>query len=87
MVRIISKILFVIGFCCCVVFLVLDIVSFFTRQSYDITDYRSFSTFFLAGNIAGLFLIAVMQAFTTGKEKDWLEKRTPPSPPEGGTDY
>jgi hypothetical protein len=74
-VRIISRILFASGFCCCCVFLVLDMILFFTRQSYDVTNYRSFSTIFLAGNIGGLFLIAIMQAFTTQKEKDWLEKR------------
>ena len=73
-VRIVSRILFVTGFCWCCVFLVMDMISFFNKQSYDVTDYRSFSTIFLAGNIAGLFLIAIMQAFTTQKEKDWLEK-------------
>ena len=86
-VRIISRILFAGGFCWCCVFLVMDIILFFTKQSYDVTEYRCFSTIFLAGNIAGLFLNAIMQAFTTQKEKDWLEKRIPPSPPEDGTGY
>ena len=74
-VRIISWILFSIGIGFCMVFLVLDLISFFHKHGYDISSYRSFSTIFLAGNIAGLFLIAIMQAFTTRKEQDWMEKR------------
>ena len=74
-VRIISWILFSIGICLSIVVLALDLVAFFHRHGADIGFYRSFSTLFLAGNIASLFLIAILQAFTTRKEKDWMEKR------------
>jgi hypothetical protein len=30
---------------------------------------------FLAGNIGLLFLLAILQAFTTNKEEDWMDKR------------
>ena len=74
-VRIISMILFTIGFVCSVVFLILDMLSFIRHRGGDVTDLRCFGGVFLALNIGGLFLIAIFQAFTTEKEKDWLEKR------------
>ena len=74
-VRIISKTLFTIGFVSSLVFLILDIISFFRHRGGDITDLRCFDMVFLALNIGGLFLIALLQALTTEKEKDWLQKR------------
>jgi hypothetical protein len=29
----------------------------------------------MAGNVAALFLIAIVQAFTTKKELDWMERK------------
>ena len=75
LIRIISRILFIIGTLVSCTFLVLDIISYFHKQNNDVSNYHCFNIFFLAGNIGGLFLIAIMQAFTTSKEKDWLEKR------------
>ena len=66
--------LFVIGLICCLAVLVTDLMSFFKYRGLDVNDFRAYSTFFLAGNIGGLFLIAILQAFTTKKEKDWMEK-------------
>ena len=74
-VKAISQILFIIGFCCCVLVLVMDILDYFNKGIHDVTDYRSFNLLFLAGNIGALFLIAILQAFTTKKEVDWIEKR------------
>jgi protein-S-isoprenylcysteine O-methyltransferase Ste14 len=74
-VKIISQILFVTGFFCSLFFLVLGIISYFKKGYNNITDYPTFHIAFLAGNIGGLFLIAIMQAFTTKKEEDWLAKR------------
>ena len=73
-IRTCSKILFVTGIIFCAVFLVLDILVFFKKPGNDITDYRCFSISFLAANIGGLFLIAIIQAFTTKKEKDWMDR-------------
>ena len=75
-VRAISRSLFTIGFCLALVFLVLDIIEYFHKR-IDVGEYRSFNMWFLAGNIAGLFIIAIMQAFTTQKEKDWMERQSP----------
>ena len=72
-VRIISRALFVIGFCLAITFLVMDIITYF-RKPVDVGDYRSFNMWYLAGNIGGLFIIAIMQAFTTETEKDWMER-------------
>jgi hypothetical protein len=72
-VRVISRTLFTIGFCLAIVFLVLDIITYF-HKPVDVGEYRSFNTWYLAGNIGGLFIIAIMQAFTMPKEKDWMEK-------------
>jgi len=80
LVRFISKTLFIIGFSIAIVFLVLDIITYFHKPENDVTNYRCFNIFFLAGNVGGLFLVAILQAFTTEKEKDWLEKRKAKEP-------
>jgi hypothetical protein len=74
-VKIISQILFVTGFLGSLLFLVLSIISYFKKGYNNITDYPTFHIAFLAGNIGGMFLIAIMQAFTTKKEEDWMAKR------------
>ena len=74
-IKIISKLIFVIGFCSCLLVLVLDFKRFFTKPIFGTEGYWNFSLFFLAGNIATLFIIAIIQAFTTNKEEDWLAKR------------
>ena len=73
-VRIISKILFVAGILISLAVLVSDMISFFTKFDIDITGYRCFTLAYMAGNVGGLFLIAIIQAFTTKKEVDWMER-------------
>jgi hypothetical protein len=74
-VKIISQILFVAGFLISVAVLVLDMISFFTKFSPDIGKYYGFSLAYMAGNVAMLFLIAIVQAFTTKKEVDWMDRK------------
>ena len=74
-VRAISFLFFIVGFCSCIVVLVKDYTRFFTKQISDTEGYWGFGLIFLAGNVAALFFIALLQAFTTNKEEDWLEKR------------
>jgi hypothetical protein len=76
-VKIISQCLFIIAFCICLIILVLDLTGYFklTYGGYDISHFKSYSLPFMAGNIALMFIIALLQAFTTNKEEDWLEKR------------
>lgn len=75
-VRIISNIIFLAGFCSCILVLVQGYKKFFDKSSiFDVEGYWSFTLLFLAGNIATFFIVAIIQAFTTNKEEDWLEKR------------
>ena len=74
-VRIVSKTLFVLGIVCSVTILVNDIITFFTKYDIDITSYRCFSLAYLAGNVGMIFLVGIIQAFTTQKEADWMERK------------
>jgi hypothetical protein len=74
-VRVISQVLFILGIGCSITVLVLTTIDFFKARHHAVTDYTSYTLAFMAGNIALLFLIAIMQAFTTKKEVDWMEKR------------
>ena len=74
-VKAISYLLFIAGFCSCIVVLVKDYTGFFTKSVFNTEGYWGFSLIFLAGNVAALFAVAILQAFTTNKEEDWLEKR------------
>lgn len=73
-VRIISKTLFVAGIAISMFVLVTDMISFFTKFNTDIGGYRCYSLPYMAGNVAMLFLIAIVQAFSTNKEVDWMER-------------
>ncbi len=74
-VKIISNFFFIAGFCSCLLVLVLDFKRFFVKPIFGTEGYWNFSLAFLAGNVAALFLIAIMQALTTKKEEDWRARR------------
>lgn len=74
-VRIVSRIIFITGFIISLFVLVYDMRSFFTRYSTDIAGYLGYSLIYLAGNVTMLFLVAIIQALTTGKEVDWMDRR------------
>ena len=73
-IRIFSRVLFVAGMIFCAVVYVKDMISFFQRENEAINQFLSFDLRFLCINIFGLFLIAIIQASTTAKEKDWMER-------------
>lgn len=73
-VKIISISFFLAGFISCIVVMVMDIFSLFNHNNHVISDYYSYSLPFLAGNIGTLFLIAVLQALSASKEKDWMHR-------------
>ena len=73
-IKIISQIIFVTGFLTSLVVLVFDMISFFTKFNTDITGYHGLSLTYLAGNVSILFIIAIVQAFTTNKEVDWMDR-------------
>ncbi len=70
----ISWILFTAGIIISVGVLIMDMISFFNKFKIDISSYYSFSLVYMAGNVAMLFLIAIIQAFTTKKEVDWMDR-------------
>lgn len=74
-VKIVSQMIFVAAFIISIAALVYDIHTFFTKYSTDIDQYRSYSLIYMAGNVALLFLIAIVQAFTTKKEVDWMDRK------------
>ena len=73
-VRFVSIIVFMAGIIISATVLVIDMISFFNKFNIDISGYRCFSLAYMAGNVGALFLIAIMQAFTTKKEVDWMER-------------
>jgi hypothetical protein len=58
------------------VVLVLDIMIFYKHAYSSIGMYYSYDMIFLAANVVSFFLVGVMQAFTTKKEVDWMERRS-----------
>ncbi len=73
-VRVISWILFFLGmiaWACC---LFSDLYLFFTKGHTEIAYYDSFNLLFLSSTIGMIFLVGIIQALTTEKEKDWMER-------------
>lgn len=75
-IRSVSYLFFLMALVTWSVFLVLDIITFFKHAYPAIGMYLSYNMSFLAANVACFFLIGVMQAFTTPKEKDWMERNS-----------
>ncbi len=73
-IRVISRVLFLAGMAYCALYYVLDLISFFNREYTAVNQFRTFDLRFLCINIFGLFAIAILQAATTAKEKDWMER-------------
>jgi len=73
-VRVISYFLFVIALFSWGFFFVRDIQVFFKHYYYTIDRYETYNLLFLACNVGCIFFTGVMQALSTEKEKDWMEK-------------
>lgn len=74
-VKMVSYILLVAALLAWIYFLISDIVTFFKTAVQQINPYNSYSVLYLAGSVALIFVIAIIQALSTKKEKDWMEKR------------
>ncbi|MBC7936676.1 MAG: hypothetical protein H7Y86_15100 [Rhizobacter sp.] len=74
-VRYLSWSLFLVALIVWGYFLVTDMISFFRTASQEIGSYHSYSVIFLAGSVALIFIVGIIQALSTAKEKDWMEKR------------
>jgi hypothetical protein len=76
-VRIISKIFFIIALLAWLIFYVIDIISFAKFGYPEIEKYYSFNLLFLFCNVACIFFVGVLQALTSEKEKDWHDRVKP----------
>ncbi len=54
---------------------VMDLIHFFKKESREIGGYYSYNIFLLTGSVVLIFLVGIMQALSTEKEKDWMDKR------------
>jgi hypothetical protein len=73
-VRIISYLLFGIFLCAWLVFYTMDIITFFRTSQTVIEPYKSWNLIFLSANVACLFIVGIIQALSSAKEEDWLER-------------
>ncbi|MEQ1554153.1 MAG: hypothetical protein ABL929_08245 [Ferruginibacter sp.] len=55
-------------------FWIADFVIFFKKHYNSIGQYNCFNLAFLAANVGLIFFIGIVQALTTNKEKDWMER-------------
>lgn len=74
LIRYISYFLFSALLIAWVVFLFLDMKIFYEHAYLSIGMYHSYDMIFLIANVACIFIVGVMQAFTTKKEVDWMER-------------
>jgi hypothetical protein len=73
-VKLISKIVFITAILAWIVTMVWDVSVFFQKRYTDIDKYFSYNLLYLASNGFAIFLIGIIQALTTEKEKDWFDK-------------
>ena len=73
--RWISYFIFSAALICWVLTLVFDTGIFYKHAYTSIGMYHSYDMIFLIANIVCIFFVGVMQAFTTAKEKDWMERK------------
>ncbi len=74
--RFISYFLFSAALIAWAIYLFSDIMIFYKHAYTSIGMYHSYDMIFLASNVACIFIVGVIQAFTTAKEKDWMERRS-----------
>lgn len=51
-----------------------DLISFVRKPVNVISSFLSYNKYILAGHVALLFFTGVLQALTTEKEKDWMDR-------------
>ena len=74
-VRLISQGFFILALLCWAAAFVMDMITFFKTGAREVSSYYSYNIFLLTASVAGIFLIGVIQALTSEKEKDWMERR------------
>ncbi len=74
-VKIISYIIFTAILLSWVIFTIYDLVTFFKFHYISIDKYYTYNLLFLSINIFCIFGVGVMQALSTPKEVDWMERQ------------
>jgi hypothetical protein len=74
-VKWISLVLFSIAIAGWLYFMLADVLFFFKSGAREVGKYNSYNVFYLSGSVAAIFLVGVIQALSTEKEKDWMQKR------------
>ena len=72
--RLFSYIIFAIAIGCWLYFLGNDVFRFFKYNYDSIGKYISFNMWVLAGSVASLYVVGMIQALSMPKEKNWLDK-------------
>jgi hypothetical protein len=70
-----SYTVFSIALICWIAAFFSDMVTFIKTGSREISNYYGYNIFLLVASVALIFMVGVMQALSTEKEKDWMEKR------------
>jgi hypothetical protein len=72
--KIFSYIIFAIALGAWFYFWVLDFIIFFKHHYNNIDAYHCYNLAFLSANVFFIFLVGIVQALSTKKEVDWMEK-------------
>lgn len=72
--KIFSYIIFTIALAAWLYFWVLDFITFFKHHYNNIDAYHCYNLAFLSANVFFIFLVGIVQALSTKKEVDWMEK-------------
>lgn len=73
-IRLVSRILCSLALLYALFVVFHDLWFFYQHRYAEINRYLSFGLLFLVSEVALLFFVGVLQALTTGKEKDWMER-------------
>lgn len=73
-VRYFSYFVFTAALIAWVIYFVLDVRIFFTHSYNDIAHYNTYNLLFLSLNVGMLFLVGIIQALSTAKEVDWMDR-------------
>jgi hypothetical protein len=72
--KIFSYIIFAIALSAWAIFWVQDFIIFAKHQYNTIDKYNCYNLAFLSANVGVIFLVGIVQALSTNKEVDWMEK-------------
>ncbi len=74
-VRGISYLLVGLALLAIIVVYIFDLSTFFRTGNADIMDYYCFDHYFIVPGITLLFVLATLQALTSAKETDWMDRQ------------